>query len=101
MQECGELQALGLRTRFEPLEVGSPSDQWEGVRRRYFQADTYYLPQFMAHPIFPHLLELLGSYEAEALFPPEALNEARANLIRTMQASTEMASADTLADLSA
>lgn len=40
-----ELRAIGLRTTFEPLAIASPDAQWEGVRRRYFQADTYYLPQ--------------------------------------------------------
>lgn len=40
-----ELRAMGLRTTFEPLTIASPDAQWEGVRRRYFQADTYYLPQ--------------------------------------------------------
>ena len=43
-----ELRAIGLRTTFEPLAIASPDAQWEGVRRRYFQADTYYLP----HAVF-------------------------------------------------
>ena len=42
-----ELQALGLTTTFQPVDVETPDagDQaWAGVRRQYFCADTYFLP---------------------------------------------------------
>ena len=39
-----ELQTLGFVSTFEPMDISSPDKQWDGVRRRYFQADTYYLP---------------------------------------------------------
>ena len=40
-----ELEALGFAVAFEPVELGPLGDAtWDGVRRRYFQADTYYLP---------------------------------------------------------
>ena len=40
-----ELEGLGFSVAFEPVELGPLGDAtWDGVRRRYFQADTYYLP---------------------------------------------------------
>ena len=40
-----ELEALGFAVAFEAVELGPLGDAtWDGVRRRYFQADTYYLP---------------------------------------------------------
>ena len=30
-----ELEALGLHTTFEAMDISSPDAQWEGVRRRY------------------------------------------------------------------
>ena len=42
-----ELQALGLATTFEPIEVQTPQggdEAWAGVRRTYFHSGTYYLP---------------------------------------------------------
>ena len=39
-----ELRAHGFTSTVEPVDISSPDAQWEGVRRRYFQADTYYLP---------------------------------------------------------
>ena len=42
-----ELQALGLTTSFEQIEIATPQKgdaAWEGVTRQYFHADTYYLP---------------------------------------------------------
>ena len=46
-----ELQALGLSTAFEAIEINTPQGDdkaWEGVRRTYFHNNTYYLP----HAIF-------------------------------------------------
>lgn len=41
-----ELAHLGLKTQFVPLPVAQCLDgeTWEGVRRKYWQLDTYYLP---------------------------------------------------------
>ena len=42
-----ELQALGLSTTFESLSIDTPAEgdtAWDGVKRQYFYADTYYLP---------------------------------------------------------
>ena len=40
-----ELQALGMSVEFEtlPIECGKDAT-WDGVRRRYYLSDTYYLP---------------------------------------------------------
>ena len=41
----GELSRLGLVTEFValPIDVADPK-VWEGVRNRYWQLDTYFLP---------------------------------------------------------
>ena len=49
-----------------------------------------YVPQFMSHSIFAHVLGLLGSYEAEALFPPEHLATAKHDLITSMEGGGEL-----------
>jgi CRP-like cAMP-binding protein len=45
-----------------------------------------YMPQFMAHSVFPHVLALLGNYDAESLFPgPAALERAKGDLVKSME----------------
>jgi protein arginine N-methyltransferase 2 len=41
-----ELTALGFRSTFVPLGVDIPDQAktWDGVTRKYWQRDTYYLP---------------------------------------------------------
>ena len=41
-----ELANLGFSTQFIPLPVKDclAEETWEGVRRKYWQLDTYYLP---------------------------------------------------------
>ena len=43
------------------------------------------MPQFMSHAVFPHVMHLLGAYDAEALFPPQSLDAAKEELIRSME----------------
>jgi type IV protein arginine methyltransferase len=41
-----QLQQLGLETEFLPCEIQVNSDEWEGIRRKYWHdRDTYYLPR--------------------------------------------------------
>ena len=47
-----------------------------------------YMPHFFSHSIFTHVLGLLGSYDAEALFPPENLETAKRELIIAMEGDT-------------
>lgn len=51
-----------------------------------------FLPGFMAHAVFPHVLAMLGGYDAERLFPPGKVDEAKRDLIKAihgdMSAST-------------
>ena len=49
-----------------------------------------YVPQFMSHSIFAHVLGLLGSYEAEALFPPDHLATVKQDLITSMEGGGEL-----------
>ena len=44
-----------------------------------------FLPQFMAHAVFPHLLDLLGQYDAESLFPEAQLEEAKRELLAALE----------------
>ena len=43
------------------------------------------MPQFMGHSVFPHVLQLLGTYDAESLFAPEQLEIAKQDLVEAMQ----------------
>ena len=44
-----------------------------------------YMPQFTQHILFSHLLRLLGQYDAESLFPPAALEQAKRDLTLSME----------------
>ena len=59
---------------FKPAEA-----ELDGLLRRE------YMPQFMGHSVFPHVLNLLGAYEAEALFPSQVLPAAKAELVRSIE----------------
>lgn len=39
-----ELKALAFKTVFVPLHIELDPETWEGVTRKYWQRDTYYLP---------------------------------------------------------
>ena len=39
-----ELASLGLRTVFVPLQIQLDQETWEGVKRKYWERDVYYLP---------------------------------------------------------
>jgi hypothetical protein len=48
-----QLQQLGLETEFLPCEIQVNSDEWEGIRRKYWHdRDTYYLPRSTWRPEF-------------------------------------------------
>jgi len=44
--ECARIQLaqLGLNVEFAPCEIKVNDDAWEGVTRKYWFGDTYYLP---------------------------------------------------------
>ena len=71
-----ELRVLGFRTSFVPMDISSPDGQWDGVRRRYYQADTYYLPH----------CEFIGAEAARA----EAVAEAEAEAAAAAAAATRI-----------
>lgn len=51
--QCVKLQLhqLGLETEFLPCEIQVSSEEWEGIRRRYWHdRDTYYLPRATWRP---------------------------------------------------
>ena len=39
-----ELAALGFRIIFIPLQIDLDKSAWDGVKRKYWIGDTYYLP---------------------------------------------------------
>uniref|UniRef100_A0A7S2C2A1 RMT2 domain-containing protein n=1 Tax=Octactis speculum TaxID=3111310 RepID=A0A7S2C2A1_9STRA len=39
-----ELQAIGLVSHFVPIQIQLDPATWQGVRRKYWQRETYYLP---------------------------------------------------------
>ena len=39
-----QLSHLGLETEFAQCEIQVNEKEWEGVRRKYWHRDTYYLP---------------------------------------------------------
>ena len=39
-----ELESLGLDTVYVPLEIKIEDSKWNGVARKYWQRDVYYLP---------------------------------------------------------
>lgn len=39
-----ELAALGLRTRYELVSMPVPEGEWDGVKRKYWHHDKYFLP---------------------------------------------------------
>ena len=44
-----------------------------------------YMPKFMDHSVFSHVLTLLGSYDAELLFPATNLETAKRDLTLSME----------------
>lgn len=44
--ECIKLQlsSIGLDVQFEPCEIEVKESEWDGIRRKYWHGNTYYLP---------------------------------------------------------
>ena len=70
-----ELEALGMSVEFEPtpchsIECGKDAT-WDGVRRRYYLSDTYFLPHCIYRPEGPTAVTSTStSAAAAAALPP-------------------------------
>ena len=82
-----ETQASVLKslsaTRSLPVQHAWPPDLFKAAEEELEELiRSQYMPQFIEHPIFEHLLTMIGNYDANNLFPPEQLEHA-ASHIRT------------------
>ena len=71
-----------------------PTDLFAGAEEELNYKIRYeYLPLFMQHPVFDSVQKLLGTYDADALFPADHLEETRRNLHKVMEGDLSLTAA--------
>ena len=60
-----------------------------------------YAPISSIFAVFPHVLDLLGQYDAESLFPPSTIAQAKRDLMVSMQGELSGSWSATLSALDA
>jgi len=83
----GATRGLSVQNAWPPDLFAAAEAELEELIRRH------YMPQFTEHPIFEHILLLLGNYDADNLFPPDKLEHAKQMLVRALEGDLSVTAA--------